>query len=209
MRTFVAVLVCTGFFAVSASAGPRDVWHVDWLSIGGDAGDAPSPGHLTIRPVVFAQDAQPVHAAAIQHSDAYMLRAKIHRYASVATLPLFASELALGSAIYNGAGEGDWKRGLHGAVGGAIVGLFAVNTVTGVWNLVESRSDPGHGKRLVHGLLMLAADAGFAATALSAPGDDEERGGSFTSNRATHRNLAITSIGLGTVGYLFMLLGNH
>ena len=222
MRTFVAALFFASTVVSSVSAATRDgvadffaaqpkhdPWHVDWLSNGDDAAPVISPGRLIVSPIVFEQATQPTHAAAIQHSDAYLLRAKIHRYASFATLPLFATELALGASIYNGAGEGDWKKGLHGAVGGTIVGLFAVNSVTGVWNLVEGRSDPGRGKRLLHGLLMLAADAGFAATAMTAPSEHERGGGSFTSDRALHRNLAIASIGAGTTGYLLMLFGNH
>src|SRR5579872_3739202 len=49
-----------------------------------------------------AQDAgQPLHAAAVQHSDAYQTRAKIHKVASYATLPLFGAELLLGESLYN------------------------------------------------------------------------------------------------------------
>ena len=43
-----------------------------------------------------------LHAAAVQHSDAYQTRAKIHKYASYATLPLFAGELALGQSLFLG-----------------------------------------------------------------------------------------------------------
>ena len=87
--------------------------------------------------------------------------------------------------------------------------LFGVNTVTGAWNLWEARKDPnGRTKRWVHGLLMMAADAGFLATAMLAPGDDfAENGGSLSDRRSTHRTVAFTSIGIGTVGYLVMLLG--
>jgi Rieske Fe-S protein len=46
---------------------------------------------------------------------------------------------------------------------------------------------------------MMAADAGFLATAMLAPGDDfAENGGSLSDRRSTHRAVAITSIGLGT-----------
>jgi hypothetical protein len=38
------------------------------------------------------------HPQAITYSDAYQLRARIHRYASFATLPLFATQLALGQS---------------------------------------------------------------------------------------------------------------
>ena len=47
---------------------------------------------------------------------------------------------------------------------------------------------------------MLGADAGFVATALLAPGDD---GG---GNKTAHRAVALTSIGVATASYLFMLL---
>jgi hypothetical protein len=85
--------------------------------------------------------------------------------------------------------------------------------VTGVWNLWEARKDPnGRKRRVLHGILMLAADAGFAATAAVAPGDDEEERGarySFADARSRHRTVALTSIGIGTVGYLVMLIGNR
>jgi hypothetical protein len=218
MRTLVfTLIVLTGTIGV-ASAEPfdhdtfmpetihQDPWHVDWL--------APATAAPSLRPLRMAMDDaaaqqggnQPVHAAAITHSDGYLMRAKIHRVASWTTLPLFASELALGAAIYNG--DSGWKKGAHGVVGAGIVGLFGLNTVTGVWNLFgESWNDSGRGMRLVHGLLMMAADAGFVATSMSTP--SEHRGFTFVADRDTHRNLAFTSIGLGTAGYLIMLIGNH
>ena len=219
MRTLIAACFCSLLFAATAPAATleenatlfstqptHNVWHVDWLSNDSDAVSVTTAGRLAIHPV-FMQDAnQGVHAVAVEHSDAYLMRAKIHRYASYATLPLFATELALGASIYNG--DRGWKKGAHAAVGAAIVGLFGVNTVTGVWNLFgESWNDKGRGLRLVHGLLMLAADAGFVATSMSTP--SEHRGLTFQADRATHRNLALTSIGLGTTGYLVMLFGNH
>jgi len=219
MRTLLAALCFWSLVAASASAGPldrsatlfsnlpvHDVWHIDWLSSTTDAGSPISAGPLAIHPAFMQATSQPVHAGAIQHSDAYLTRAKIHRYASWATLPLFAAEVALGASIYNG--DGGWKKGAHGAVGTAIVGLFGVNTVTGAWNLFgEGWNDEGRGLRLLHGLLMMAAGAGFVATAMSTP--SEHRGFTFQADRATHRNLALASIGLGTTGYLVMLFGNH
>ena len=85
------------------------------------------------------------------------------------------------------------RFGEDAIVGAGIGSLFAVNTVTGVWNLIEARKDSvGRKRRLTHGLLMMAADAGFFATFLAAP-DDEE--GNFSDSRSTHRTIAITSIG--------------
>jgi hypothetical protein len=165
-----------------------------------DAGTSPS--------VSPAQDPQPLHAAVVEHSDAYRTRAKIHKVASFATLPLFAAEVALGQSLYNTPTNGSTKSA-HIAVGVSIMSLFAVNTVTGAWNLFgEDRQEPTRALRLVHGLLMMVSDAGFVATAASGP--HHERG-SFTvaTNASTHRAIALTSIGVGTVGYLIMLFGNH
>jgi len=148
------------------------------------------------------QDQRPV---AIEYSDAHETRAKIHKYASWATLPLMGAEFALGEKLYNDANsETDSLRGVHGAVGAGLIGLFGVNSVTGLWNLLESNQAPGHTKRLVHGIMMLAAEGGLVASAASAPG--HSRLGTIDTNKATHRDIAFVSIGVGTAGYLLMLL---
>ena len=86
-------------------------------------------------------------------------------------------------------------------------GLFAVNTTTGVWNLIEARKDPNHrGRRLAHGLLMLGADVGFLATAALGPSSEH---GFSQDSASTHRAVAFTSIGMATAGYLIMLFGAH
>ena len=57
-----------------------------------------------------------------------------------------------------------------GASRSVLGSLFGVNTVTGVWNMVEGRKDPNRKTKVkVHGILMLVADAGFAATGFMAP----------------------------------------
>jgi hypothetical protein len=88
--------------------------------------------------------------------------------------------------------------------------LFAVNTVTGIWNLREGRQDPNHRtKRRIHGFLMMAADVGFVATGMLAPeSEGGEGGGGSSGNRSTHRTVALTSMGVATVGYLMMLFGH-
>jgi len=156
---------------------------------------------------VLAADAQSPapRRVAFEYSDGYKTRAKIHKYASFATLPLFATELALGQSIYDNPSGG--KKSAHIAVGTSIVGLHGVQAVTGIWNLVEAKKDPHRSKtRLVHSILMLASGAGFAITPMVAPGEHEgfESGG---GNRSLHRNVAITSIAVGTAGYLTMLFG--
>jgi hypothetical protein len=200
-----------------AAFAPRpghDPWRVDWRAVG----DRDSGG-LPVRLLAFPSTSrlrdggQPLHAAAVEHSDAYRMRAKIHKYASFATLPLFATELALGQSLYNTPSNAGGKRGAHAAVGIGIVSLFGVETVTGAWNMFggEGRRDTdGRTLRLVHGLLMMAADVGFLATTASGPNSESQREAlTFETDKATHRNLAIASISVATAGYLLMLFGNH
>ncbi len=145
--------------------------------------------------------------AAFEYSDAYKTRAKIHKYASFATLPLFATEFALGQSLYNT--PSDSKKSAHIAVGSGIIGLYAVQGVTGLMNLLEAKKDPnpdGKKRRLTHAVLMLASGAGFAITPMVAPGHRDQL--EFGSGSAsTHRAVAFTSIGIGTAGYLLMLFG--
>ena len=140
--------------AVVASLTPiADAIPVSVASVAGD------PQDTSARPI------------AIEYSDGHYTRGKIHKYASFATLPLFATEVWLGQSLYNDPQSlRSSKRGVHGAVGAALISLFAVNSVTGVWNLMDSRAAPGHTTRLVHGLLMLASEGGLIASAVSAPG---------------------------------------
>ena len=128
------------------------------------------------------------------------MRRKIHVYTSLATGPLFATQYVLGQKLYDG-NASESVRSAHSAVAAGIGVLFGVNTVTGVWNLVEARKDPnGRRRRWIHGLSMLGADAGFLATSMTAPDDDGEGG-----SRSLHRNLAITSVGIASASYLYML----
>jgi hypothetical protein len=225
MRSLIAGTSLLLIVASSASAATIDpsvkafsngmahqVWRIDWLPHD-DALPSGAPLRALSRSIVLEQEtAQPLHQAAVEHSPAYETRAKLHKYASFATLPLFATELALGQSLYDGSGTGG-KRAIHGVVGGGITALFGLNTVTGLWNMfgAEGRQDKeGRRLRLVHGLLMMAADAGFVATTALTP-DTHGRNGltAFADTRSRHRNLAIASISVGTAGYLLMLLGNH
>lgn len=138
---------------------------------------------------------------AFTYSDGYNTRRKIHMIASYATLPLFVGQYVAGQKLYDGTGS-ESAKSWHGALAGGVAALFAVNTVTGVWNMWEARQDPnGKSRRLIHGLLMLGADAGFVATGLMAPDDDGEGG----SSKSAHRNVAIASMSAATVSYLYML----
>jgi hypothetical protein len=159
------------------------------------------------------QDEPALHAGATEYSDAYQTRRRIHKIASFATLPMLGTELWLGQSMYNATPtDANSKRGLHAAIGSGIIGLFALNTVTGAWNLFgEGRHDPnGRTLRLAHGILMMVADAGFVAAAQSGPNSRSARQAlTFETSKATHRNIAVASISVATTSYLLMLFGNH
>jgi hypothetical protein len=143
----------------------------------------------------------PAPGLAFEYSEGYRTRAKIHRVASFATLPLFVTEAFVGQSLYNEPTDG--KRDAHLVVAGGIGALFAVNTVTGVWNLLEARKDPHFGKKKwAHALLMLGGDVGMVTTAALGPGEGN------TDGKAAHRAAAITTAAMATTGYLIMLFGN-
>jgi hypothetical protein len=152
-------------------------------------------------------------AAVIEYSDAYRTRAKIHKVASFATIPLFVAEGVVGEKLYNARvnfEDTSTLKNTHLALAAGIGGLFGVNTVTGVWNMVESRHDPNHRTiKWVHGILMLGADAGFLATAATGPGGHERFFANGNDGASTHRAIAFTSISMATAGYLIMLFGGH
>ena len=137
-----------------------------------------------------------------EYSAAYYTRLDIHRWGSYAMLPLFAFQYVAGRELFDKSSAApEWARDGHGVAAGAVAGLFAVNTVTGLWNLWEGRNDPqDRGRKVFHAVMMLAADAGFTATGLLA--DDAEES---LARRQTHRSVALASIGLATIGYASML----
>jgi hypothetical protein len=207
-------------FAGSAEVRAEPVW--SFVQDGGDveaAQGAAAPGGTSL--VASARSlADPKNAAAqttaptqarpmaFEYSDGYRTRLKIHKYASYATLPLFVAQYAVGQKLYNGNGS-DSTRSVHGVLAASTAVLFGVNTVTGIWNLSEGRKDPNHRtRRTIHGVLMLAADAGFVATGMLAPEHEHEfgEGGGGGSSPSTHRTVALASMGVATVAYLMMLI---
>ncbi len=152
---------------------------------------------------------------AIEIGPMYATRLKIHRIASFTMYPLFAAEYWSGSKIYNARQDGlrpsGLSKSLHTPLAIGIGSLFAVNTVTGAWNLWEGRKDPaGRTRRIVHTIMMLASDGGFLATAISANSAkrDDRLGsvGSVATGRNRHRNIAIASISVALVGNVMMLI---
>lgn len=218
------------------NAGERKMEMKKWLLIGAVVGtcttsvargqdvSAPTAGPLgiTMQSAGFVDDSvQPrKRPKAIEYSDWYARRLMVHKIGSYVMLPLFGAEYYLGEKLIKGTASSR-ERSLHGGVAGGIGVLFTVNTITGAWNLYDSRKDPtDRTRRIVHSVLMLAADAGFALAGATAgdEGNENEGGGQFGDNQvnaarlveggggdsSTHKAIALTSIGISTAGTLLM-----
>ena len=141
-----------------------------------------------------------VHA--VEYSDWYARRLMLHKVASYTLLPLFGLQYYTGAQlIAKGAAAPRWVIKTHGPLATSMLVIFSVNTVTGVWNLIEARKDPsGRFARTLHGVLMLASDAGFmTAGYLSKPAENSG------STRSLHRTIALSSMGAALVSYVIML----
>lgn len=150
----------------------------------------------------FAAVAPVPRDTVFEYSAAYYKRLDVHRIGSYTMLPLFAFQYLAGTQLYDKSFDAPgWAKTGHRVAATGVAALFAVNTVTGVMNLYEGRKDPTDRKRKVfHAVMMLAADAGFAATGILA-----ERAETSGDDRDLHRTVALTSVGVATIGYLSML----
>jgi hypothetical protein len=148
----------------------------------------------------------PTRPRAVEVSDWYNRRLTIHRRLSYTVIPLFGFQYAAGSQIWKkGAAAPAWARNGHRAGAATIAGVFAVNTVTGVWNLWDSRSvAQGRAMRYLHATSMLVADAGFtwAGAKLS------EQAETDFEKRKLHRKVALASIGISVTSGLLMKFFN-
>jgi len=141
---------------------------------------------------------------AIEVSDWYARRLRIHRIDAYAMIPLFAFQAAAGNELYQkGSGADDWAKTGHRVGATGLATVFGVNTVTGLWNLWDSRAVPqGRTKRTLHTLLMLASDAGFTYAGVHLSEKAENDAGA----RSEHRKLAYASIGTALVGTGMMII---
>ena len=119
---------------------------------------------VLVAAVRAADDTIPRRRRSIEVSDWYERRFRLHRYGAYAVYPLFALQAVAGTQLYDDPRNGPaWaKDGMrYGAT--ALAAVFASNSVTGLWNLWDSRSVPqGRTRRTVHALLMLTSDFGFS-----------------------------------------------
>jgi len=140
----------------------------------------------------------------VQVSDWYERRLRIHRYLAYTTIPLYAFQAIAGNQLFQeSSGAPEWAKTGHRVGATALAGVFTVNTVTGLWNLWDSRSVPqGRTRRTIHTILMLASDAGFTYTGIKLSNEAENS----LEKRRQHRNLAYASMGVAIAGSGMMLI---
>jgi len=140
----------------------------------------------------------------VQVSDWYERRLRIHRYLAYTTIPLYTFQAIAGNQLYQqSSGAPGWAKTGHRVGATALAGVFTVNTVTGLWNLWDSRSVPqGRARRTIHTILMLASDAGFTYAGVKLSNEAENS----LDKRRQHRNLAYASMGVAIAGSGMMLI---
>ena len=143
---------------------------------------------------------------AVEVSDWYGRRLTIHRTLSYTVIPIFGVQWCAGERIYKHGNQApEWAKTTHRAGATALAGIFTVNTVTGLWNLWDSRGTPnGRTLRTIHALSMLAADAGFtyAGARLSKEAQTD------FNKRRQHRTIALSSMAVTVVSGLAMKFYN-
>ena len=158
---------------------------------------------LVAAPLVQDDTVRP-RRKSVEVGDWYERRLRIHRYGSYAVYPLFALQAVAGNQIFpDPRNAPDWAKNGHRVGATGLATVFTVNTVTGLWNLWDSRGvEQGRARRTVHALLMLASDAGFtyAGARLS------EQAETSIDARRLHRKWAYGSMGVSLAGIGVMTL---
>jgi hypothetical protein len=157
------------------------------------------------------QDTTRRRRRAVEISEWYGRRLTIHRALSYAMVPVFTAQYIAGTKLYDAQFGGaspapSWARPVHQVGASTIAGIFSVNTVTGLWNLWDSRHTEDHRwLRLSHAAVMLGADAAFAYTGIKL---SQEAENSF-EKRKQHRQVALYAIGASTVSGVVMKIFNR
>jgi len=143
---------------------------------------------------------------AIEYDDAYYARLHLHRELSYAIYPLYVGQYIFGQELWKKSRNAPtWAKTGHRVFATALVGVFGANTVTGLWNLWDSRHDPNHRTlRMVHALTMLAADGAFtyAGSTLATQAQNS------LSKRRLHRTITISAMGITALSSLIMTFYN-
>jgi hypothetical protein len=144
---------------------------------------------------------------AIQVSEWYGRRLTIHRALSYATIPVFTAQYVAGERLFKESSAApQWAKFTHRAGATTLAGIFTVNTVTGLWNLWDSRMVPNHrALRTTHALMMLTADAAFTYAGARLSNDAEQS----LEKRKLHRTIALSASGLTLANGVMMKLFNR
>ena len=143
---------------------------------------------------------------AIEVGDWYARRLTIHRALSYATIPVFTGQYIAGARLFkDGSASPQWAKTTHRVGATTLAGIFTVNSVTGLWNLWDSRMVSNHrALRTTHALMMLTADAAFtyAGAKLSEQAEQSQE------KRRLHRTIALSATGLTAASGVLMKLLN-
>lgn len=191
MLAFGALLLSLGSIAPMRDTLPVQPANDSVSVIAGPATSA-SPSRAVRGPSDSAQGRPKV----IELSDWYYRRLTIHRWVAYGTLPVFAAQWMAGQRLYNDSREAPtWAKTTHRVGATLLAGGFTVNTVTGVWNLWDSRSvSQGRALRTVHSISMLVADGLFTYAGAKLSDEAEQS----ADKRQLHRTIALSAMGLAT-----------
>jgi hypothetical protein len=169
--------------------------------------DTLRPPPILVAVTLAPEDTVRRRPRAIEVSEWYGRRLTIHRAVSYATIPVFAAEYVAGARLFKeGRAAPTWAKSTHRAGATALAGMFTVNTVTGLWNLWDSRMVPSHrALRTTHALMMLTADAAFTYAGSKSANDAEQS----LQKRKLHRTIALSATGLTLANGVLMKLFNR
>ena len=158
-------------------------------------------------PRLFPADTPRARPRAIEVSDWYNRRLTLHRYLSYSVIPIFGAQYVAGRQLWDkGRDAPSWAKNTHRVGATTLAGIFTVNTVTGLWNLWDSRSvSQGRALRTVHALSMLAADAGFTYAGAKLSQEAE----TSLAKRREHRTIALSSMAVTIVSGVAMKFLNR
>ena len=142
--------------------------------------------------------------ALVSYSGFYSARLTLHRVLSFAMVPLFIGSYVTGEQLIRKGPEAPaWARRSHGPLATGTAVVFGLNTITGLWNLWDSRKDPsGRFKRYLHSILFTGATAAFTYAGTTLAEDAEQS----ASKRSLHRTVALSAMGVSVVSWSMMLL---
>lgn len=169
--------------------------------------DTVRPGPIVVVSTPVAQDTvRRRRPRAIEVSDWYSRRLTIHRTLSYLTIPVFTAQYVAGARVFKeGSAAPEWARVTHRSGATALAGIFTANTVTGLWNLWDSRAvENNRALRTTHALMMLTADAAFTYAGAKLSNEAENS----LAKRKLHRTIALSATGLTVVSGAIMKLFN-